>query len=54
MCPVYFVNDVTGLHPIFTFPFKGKAGMGMGSPGGRRRGWSPFSGSATRRFRQEK
>src|SRR6476469_2234341 len=31
MCPVYFVNDVTGYHTIFNFPFKGKAGMGLGS-----------------------
>ena len=25
MCPVYYVNDVTGLHPIPTFPFKGES-----------------------------
>jgi hypothetical protein len=24
MCPVYYVNDVTGLHPDLTFPFKGR------------------------------
>ena len=38
MCPVYYVNDVTGLHHI-SFPFKGESkrggegarGMGMGS-----------------------
>jgi len=31
MRPVYYVNDVTGLHPDLTFPFKGKGGMGMGN-----------------------
>ena len=30
MRPVYYVNDVTGLHPDFSFPLKGKVGMGMG------------------------
>jgi hypothetical protein len=31
MRPVYYVNDVTGLHHVFIFPFKGKGGMGMGN-----------------------
>jgi len=30
MCPVYFVNDVTGLHRIYFLPFKGRSEVGMG------------------------
>ena len=31
MCPVYFVNDVTGLHPFLILPFKGRTEVGMGT-----------------------
>ena len=30
MCPVYYVNDVTGLHPSLILPFKGRIDVGMG------------------------
>jgi len=30
MCPVYFVNDVTGLHRFLILPFKGRNEVGMG------------------------
>ena len=31
MCPVYYVNDVTGLHPLLILPFRRRNGGGDGA-----------------------
>ena len=35
MYPVYYVNDVTGLHPILILPLRGRTEVGVGHQSSR-------------------